>query len=76
MPELNYKEVKTIGVISEKKGWAKKLKLISWNGRPAKYDIRDWSTTDEGTMSKGITLTREELTTLADLIKDALEGEE
>ncbi|MDG5789060.1 PC4/YdbC family ssDNA-binding protein [Evansella sp. AB-P1] len=69
MAELKFNIVKTIAKISESpKGWNKELNLISWNDRPAKYDIRDWSP-DHEKMGKGITLTKEELIAL----KEALE---
>lgn len=35
--------------------WNLELNLISWNGRPATYDIRKWSP-DHEKMSKGVTL--------------------
>ena len=25
------------------KGWQKELNLVSWNGNPPKFDLRDWS---------------------------------
>ena len=76
MAELKYDEVKTIGVISERTGWAKKLKLISWNGRPAKYDIREWSQPDDEKLMKGLTFTKEEAAILRDLLTEALKDEE
>lgn len=45
------------------KNWNLELNLISWNGREAKYDIRSWSP-DHTKMSKGITLTADELKAL------------
>lgn len=60
MPDFSYEIFSEIGVLSEgKKGWRKELNLISWNGAPAKYDIREWAPGHEK-MSKGITLTVEE----------------
>jgi hypothetical protein len=60
--------VQHIGVISEGKGgWKKELNLVSWGGREAKLDIRDWAA-DRQKMSKGITLTREEAAALAGLL--------
>lgn len=57
-----------IGVLSEtKSGWKTELNFISWNDRPAKYDIRPWSE-DHEKMGKGITLTGEELVKLRDLL--------
>lgn len=64
MAELNYKIVETIPVISESpKGWTKELNVISWNGRPPKYDLRDWAPGKEK-MGKGVTLTEEEIVQL------------
>ena len=59
---------KQIGVISQGKGgWQVELNLVSWSGREAKYDIRSWSP-DHQKMGKGITMTQEELKTLAQII--------
>ncbi|MEC5423835.1 PC4/YdbC family ssDNA-binding protein [Virgibacillus sp. C22-A2] len=64
MAELKYEIVETIAVLSESpKGWTKELNLISWNGREAKYDIRDWAPNKEK-MGKGVTLTEEDITSL------------
>ena len=58
----------SFGVISEGKGgWKTELNLVSWGGREAKYDIRSWSA-DHEKMSKGITLTKEELISLKELL--------
>lgn len=46
-----------------KTGWTLELNLVSWGGRPAKYDIRSWSP-DHQKMGKGLTLTLEELVAL------------
>ena len=71
MADFTYNIEKEIGVLSENaKGWRKELNLISWNGAPAKYDIRDWAPGHEK-MGKGITLTKEEAVAL----KDILSGE-
>ena len=60
--------VEKFGIISEGKGgWAMELNLVSWGGREAKYDIRSWSQ-DHEKMSKGITLTKEELLSLKELL--------
>ncbi len=64
MAELKFEITEQIAVLSESsKGWTKELNLISWNGREAKYDIRDWSPNHEK-MGKGVTLSKEELDTL------------
>ncbi len=68
MAEIKYEIVENVGVLSEtEKGWQKELNLISWNERPAKYDLRDWSPNHEK-MGKGVTLTPEEIGKLAELI--------
>lgn len=70
MSRLSYQIEKYIGVLSESStGWSKELNLISWNERAAKFDIRDWDP-DHQKMGKGITLTREELMALRDLLND------
>lgn len=68
MSEIKYEIVKKIGVLSKSvSGWAKELNLISWNERDAKYDIRDWSA-DGGKMGKGVTLSKEELLALKEIL--------
>ena len=68
MSEIKYEIVKKIGVLSKAgSGWAKELNLISWNDRDAKYDIRDWSA-DGQKMGKGVTLSRDELSALRELL--------
>ncbi len=67
MAEITYEITKELGVISENaKGWTRELNLVSWNGNPAKFDIRDWSP-DHTRMSKGMSLTEEEMQKLVEL---------
>ncbi|MCQ2591267.1 MAG: PC4/YdbC family ssDNA-binding protein [Treponema sp.] len=66
--DFSYQIEKTLGVISEGKGgWNIELNLISWGGRPAKYDIRSWSP-DHQKMGKGITFTADEISSLKTLL--------
>ncbi|AEF83928.1 conserved domain protein [Treponema primitia ZAS-2] len=75
MPEITYDIQKNYGVLSEEKsGWKKELTLVSWNGRNAKFDIRDWSP-DHEKMGKGITLTREEAEKLVGFLQAAFAQE-
>ena len=68
MSDIKFKIVKKIGVLSKtSKGWTKELNLISWNEREPKYDIREWSP-DGQTMGKGVTLTKEELSALREML--------
>ena len=70
MAEIKYDIEKEVGIISESaKGWRKELDLISWNGKEAKYDLRDWSLEHEK-MGKGITLSLEELKALKVILND------
>lgn len=70
MAEIKYEIVKALGVLSESaNGWKRELNLISWNDRAPKYDIRDWDPNHEK-MSKGITLSQEEMEILVDLMKN------
>jgi hypothetical protein len=68
--EIKFEIKETIGVLSEStKGWSKELNLISWNDKAPKYDIRDWSPNHEK-MGKGVTLTKEELLELKELLNE------
>ncbi|MDX9991623.1 MAG: PC4/YdbC family ssDNA-binding protein [Anaerolineales bacterium] len=68
MADIKYEIVQKIGTLSTSaKGWAKQLNLISWNEREAKYDLRDWAPENKQ-MGKGLTLSKEELKALRDLL--------
>ena len=68
--EIKFEIINALGVVSEgSKGWKKELNRISWNGAEPKYDIRDWNETHDK-MSKGITLTEEELRSLKALLDE------
>ncbi len=68
MPDIKYEIIKKIGVLSKSaSGWTKEVNLMSWNDREAKYDIREWSP-DREKRGKGVTLSREELSALKELL--------
>ncbi|MBO1304854.1 YdbC family protein [Enterococcus sp. 669A] len=68
--EFSYEIVEEIAVLSENaKGWRKELNLISWNGRPPKFDLRDWAPEHEK-MGKGVTLSNEEFEALQKIMKE------
>ncbi len=70
MAELKYEITESLGALSESgKGWKKELNLVSWNDREPKYDIRDWSP-DHEKMGKGVTLSRDELKVLRDILNN------
>ena len=55
MDKFSYEIVEEIAVLSEnQRGWRKELNLVSWNGRPPKFDLRDWGPEHEK-MGKGVT---------------------
>jgi hypothetical protein len=57
------KSLKRLALSTNAQGWQKELNLVSWNGRPPKFDLRDWAPNHEK-MGKGLTLTNEELAEL------------
>ncbi|MDS0526600.1 PC4/YdbC family ssDNA-binding protein [Clostridium sp. SHJSY1] len=68
MADIKFEIEKELGKISESaKGWTKELNLISWNGKEAKYDLRDWAPEHEK-MGKGVTLSVDELKQLKELL--------
>lgn len=70
MADIKFEIVEELGILSEgAKGWTKELNLISWNDREPKYDIREWSPEHEK-MGKGITLSKDEVAKLIELMKD------
>lgn len=65
---FSFEIMEEIGILSENdKGWRKELNLVSWNDRPAKFDLRDWAPNHEK-MGKGITLSNEEFAQLKEII--------
>ena len=70
MSEIKFEIVKEIGVLSEtSKGWRTELNLVSWNDREPKYDLRTWSENHEK-IGKGITLSKDEMAKLKELLDD------
>jgi hypothetical protein len=68
MSEIKFEIIKKIAVLSTSaSGWSKELNFISWNDREPKYDLRDWSA-DHEKMGKGVTLSKEELSALRELL--------
>ena len=64
---MEYKILKRLASFPDGGEWTKELNIISWNGRLPKYDIRKWNQ-DHTKMSKGITLSQEEMRILSDAI--------
>lgn len=76
MADITFEITKELGVISENaKGWTRELNMVSWNDHEPKYDIRDWSP-DHTRMSKGVSMTEEEMEKLVELFKTRDEEDE
>ncbi len=68
--ELTFEVEEHIGVIGiSSTGWRKELNVISWNGNLPKFDIREWDE-DHSHMSRGITMTKDELKALKELFSE------
>lgn len=67
--------IETVAVLSrnENTKWSKELNFISWNGDPAKYDIRDWNQ-DHTKCNKGATITEREARVLMTALAGRLKG--
>lgn len=68
MAVVNFEIYDVLGTLSENKdGWKKQLTCTSWGRYNPKFDLRSWDGEYNG-MTKGITLTLEEITLLRDLL--------
>ena len=69
MSDFSYSIVSHIATFSQRGTWALELNLVSWAGRPATFDLRKWNE-DHTKMSKGISLTRDEVKALGKFLVD------
>ena len=70
--EIECEIIESYGIFSRSsRFWNKEVNLISWNGMPAKLDIRNWQT-DHAKCGKGIAITREEAEELVILLQKIL----
>ena len=68
---ITHKVEETLAELSSTGSSAKRICLVSWNGNPAKLDLRVWRTVDGETKpGKGLTLTDEEAETLLTALTD------
>ena len=67
MKEIEFNIVEQIGTIGSKGDWSFELNLVSWNKKDPKFDLRSW-TEDHQKMSKGCTLTKDEIISLKELL--------
>ena len=72
MSKITFEIVEHLADLSENaSGWMKEVNLVSWNGRAAKYDIRELDP-EHQSMSKGITLTEDEMRQLIESVQSYL----
>jgi hypothetical protein len=70
--EIECKIIESYGIFSQGiRFWNKEVNLVSWNGMPAKLDIRNWQR-DHAKCGKGIAVTREEAEELVKLLSAVL----
>lgn len=70
MAEIKYEVTEKLGVLSEsQRGWTKEINMVSWNDYPAKFDIREWDP-DHKKMSKGVTLKKDEIIILREILNN------
>lgn len=73
MADFKYEIIERIAILSERGKWTKELNRVSWNERPAKYDLRDWNHED-GKIGKGTTLTDDEINNLKQVLDAIIKG--
>lgn len=67
--EVTFEVVEHIAVLNtNNKGWTTELNRVSWNGKPAKYEIRDWNP-DHTRGGKGLTFEPQVWENLKQIIK-------
>lgn len=72
---IEFEIKKNIAVLSKRgSGWSKEINIISWDGKPEKFDIREWAP-EHDKMGKGVTLSEDELWVLYQAMKEYF-GEE
>lgn len=70
---FEYEIVEPIAVLGRANDRTIEVNMVSWNGRPAKVDIRRWSE-DHTFMGKGIALTEKEAKALYEALKGRYEA--
>lgn len=68
--DITFEITEHIGELSvNQAGWIKEVNMVSWNGKKAKYDIREWDP-DHERMSRGLTFTKEEVEKLKEFLNE------
>lgn len=76
MSEVTFEIMKELGAIAGETstGWQRLLCIVSWNGNPPKFDIRDWSP-DRMRMTRGITLDEKQARIVMELLEKEFDEE-
>ena len=70
---ISFRVIEQLGVLERhKSGWNREVNIVSWNGHPPKFDIRDWDP-DHERMSRGITLYEREAIKLTQILARRLD---
>lgn len=69
MNDFSYDIKQNIAVLSTKGNWALELNLVSWGNRTPTLDLRRWNE-DHTKMSKGLSLTKDELEAIAKFVNE------
>ena len=75
--DIRYEIKQHIGVLSvnPNTNWTTEANIVSWNGFPAKLDLRQW-TPDTHRPMKGLTLSENEVRMLSKALKDFFDSED
>lgn len=66
--------IKHVGIITSYEGnWQKELNIVSINGGPFKYDLREW-TLDHSSSRNGLSFSNEEASVLLAVLKECFKG--
>ena len=70
--DITYEIRRHLGVVdTSENGWRQEVNIVAWNGGKEKVDIRTWSP-DHERMTRGLTMTSDQATKIADIIKSSL----
>lgn len=74
--DFSFEIIDHICIISEgrQEGYTKELNIVSFNGKPPKWDIREWNS-DHTKMTKGLTLTDEEIQVVAEAVNTRIQSD-
>lgn len=75
MAEFKYEIVENLGVVDTDTSMRIELNLIKWGNRKPVLDLRKWNE-DHTSMSKGFTVSKEEIDALREMLNTLEEGDD